>query len=54
MEASSVFCAQQAIFQSKLAMSMVKQSNEADQALVNMIVQSSPSGGRGQILDVSA
>lgn len=46
--------AQQGIFQTKLAMSMIKQSNQAEQALVNMIVQSSPSGERGQTLDVSA
>lgn len=44
---------QQASSQTNTALAMVKQAVQAEQALVNAIAQSSPSGGRGQNLDVS-
>jgi len=39
--------------QTNLALSFIKKNAQADQSLVNMIAQSSPSGGRGQNVDMS-
>ena len=47
---------QQASLQTNIAMAMIKQGAQTEQSLVNMIaqtIQSSPSGGRGQSLDIT-
>lgn len=43
---------QQAMAQSKMSMAMVKQSAQAEQAIVDLIT-SAASGNRGQNLDIS-
>jgi len=53
MEVSAV-ALQQAGANARTAVAMVKKAAEADQAVVNLIAQSSPSSGRGQIVDVTA
>lgn len=44
---------QQVTAQTNAALSMVKKNAQAEQALVNMIAQNTPSGGRGQNLDIT-
>jgi len=52
--ASSIVTAQQLGAQNNVTLSFIKQNAQADQSLVNIIVQSSPSGGRGQNVDITA
>jgi hypothetical protein len=52
MEVAAV-AIQQAAGQRDVALSLVKQQARSDQALVNMIAQSIPSGGRGGNLDIT-
>lgn len=51
---ASIVTAQQLGAQSNIALSALKQNAQAEQELVNMIAQSSPSGGRGQNVDLTA
>ncbi|MFH1157357.1 MAG: hypothetical protein V1721_00490 [Pseudomonadota bacterium] len=47
---------QQASLQTNIALALIKNNAQTEQALVNMIaqtVQSSPSGGRGKNIDIS-
>jgi hypothetical protein len=52
--AASIASAQQLGAQSNVMLSFIKQNAQAEQSLVNMIAQSSPSGGRGQVVDTTA
>lgn len=55
MEAAAV-AAQQAMLQSSVALSVIKKNAEMQQQLVSVLaqaVQSAPTGGRGQHLDIS-
>ncbi len=51
--AANIVSAQQLSAQSNVALSFIKKNAQADQSLVNMISQSSPSGGRGQNVDLT-
>lgn len=51
MEIAAI-AAQQSIAQTKVAMTMVKQANEAQQAIVEMVAQS-VDGARGQNLNIT-
>ena len=51
--AASIISAQQSNLQNNATLSFIKQNAQADQSLVNMITQSSPSGGRGQNVDLT-
>jgi hypothetical protein len=44
---------QQASAQTNATLAMVKQNAQTEQALIEMIAQSSPSGSRGQNLDIT-
>jgi hypothetical protein len=50
---ASIVSAQQQGTQNNLMLSFIKQNAQAEQSLVNMIAQSSPSGGRGQNVDLT-
>jgi hypothetical protein len=52
MEVTAVLL-QQLGAQTNAALTMLKQNAETEQALVNMITQSSPSGSRGLNLDIT-
>ena len=51
--AANVVSAQQLSTQNNFALSAIKQNAQAAESLVNMIAQSSPSGGRGQNVDIT-
>jgi hypothetical protein len=52
MDAVTAVAIKQAQGQSQMAMSMVKQANKAEQAIVNMIADTAASGSRGQNLNI--
>jgi len=51
--AANIVTAQQSNAQTSLAMSFIKKNAQAEESVVNMIAQSSPSGGRGQNVDLT-
>ena len=51
--AASIVTAQQSNAQTNLSVSILKKNAQAEESVVNMIEQSSPSGGRGQNVDLS-
>lgn len=53
MEAVGVYT-QQALFQQKMGIAMLKQSAEAQKSIVNMIAETVNATGRGQMLNVLA
>jgi len=51
--AASIVSAQQGSLQTNLAMSFIKKNAQAEESVVNMIAQSSSSGGRGQNVNLN-
>ncbi len=51
--AASIVTAQQLSAQNNVTLSFIKQNAQAEESLVNVIAQSSPSGGRGQNVDLT-
>jgi hypothetical protein len=51
--AAGVVTAQQLSAQNNATLSFIRQNAQAEQSLANVIAQSSPSGGRGQNVDLT-
>jgi len=54
MDPAAAVAIQQATLQGNIGMAMVKQQAQAEQSIVNMIAQSTPTGSRGQNLNITA
>ena len=52
-DVANIISAQQMSAQNNVMLSSIKQNAQVEQELVNVIAQSSPSGGRGQNVDLT-